>query len=267
MFAQIQGSARIRLEDGTILRVNYDSHNGWPYTPVGRVLVDRKLVAKDEVSMQRIRDWMEANPDAAKDVRRQNKSYVFFRITDLSTEDEAVGGEGVPLVPGRSIAIDRSLHAYGTPFFIDGRSADRQRQSGNEISPAGFRTGHRLGDRRTGARRYLFRRRRRSRAASPAASGIPANSSCCCRANSIRSRLQRDVPLPPERRTGFFAQFNATTHDRSDRGGSPASRGKAGYRAGPRKQSPSENDDPPAFFERRRTRAVDRLRAYDQATA
>ena len=118
LFAQIQGSARIKLEDGTILRVNYDSHNGWPYTPVGRVLIDRKIMTKDEVSMQRIREWMEANPDQAKDVRRQNKSYVFFRITDLSTEDEAVGAEGVPLVPGRSIAVDRSLHIYGTPFFI-----------------------------------------------------------------------------------------------------------------------------------------------------
>jgi membrane-bound lytic murein transglycosylase A len=119
LFAQIQGSARIRLEDGSILRVNYDSHNGWPYTPIGRVLIDRNIMTKDEVSMQRIRDWMEANPDQAKDVRRQNKSYVFFRITDLSTEEEAAGGEGVPLVPGRSIAVDRPLHAYGTPFFIE----------------------------------------------------------------------------------------------------------------------------------------------------
>jgi membrane-bound lytic murein transglycosylase A len=119
LFAQIQGSARIRLEDGAILRVNYDSHNGWPYMPVGRVLVDGKIMTKDQVSMQSIRDWMEANPDQAKEVRRQNKSYVFFRITDLATEDEAVGGEGVELVPGRSIAIDRALHAYGTPFFIE----------------------------------------------------------------------------------------------------------------------------------------------------
>jgi membrane-bound lytic murein transglycosylase A len=118
LFAQIQGSARIRLEDGTILRVNYDSHNGWPYTPVGRVLVDQKLMNKDQVSMQSIRDWMEANPEQAKQVRRQNRSYVFFRITDLATEDEAVGGQGVPLMPGRSIAVDRALHAYGTPFFI-----------------------------------------------------------------------------------------------------------------------------------------------------
>jgi membrane-bound lytic murein transglycosylase A len=118
MFAQIQGSARIRLEDGTILRVNYDSHNGWPYTAVGRALIERKVFTKDELSMQRIRDWMVANPEAAKDVRRTNKSYVFFRITGLGPQDEAVGGQGVPLMPGRSIAIDRALHAYGTPFFI-----------------------------------------------------------------------------------------------------------------------------------------------------
>jgi membrane-bound lytic murein transglycosylase A len=118
LFAQIQGSARIRLEDGSILRVNYDSYNGWPYTPVGRVLIDRGLMTKDEVSMQRIRDWMEANPDQAKEIEQENKSYVFFTITNLSNEDEAVGGEGVPLVPGRSIAIDRALHVYGTPFFI-----------------------------------------------------------------------------------------------------------------------------------------------------
>ncbi len=68
--------------------------------------------------MQSIRDWMEANPDQAKDVRRANKSYVFFRVTDLATEDEAVGAQGVPLMPGRSIAVDHSLHTYGMPFFI-----------------------------------------------------------------------------------------------------------------------------------------------------
>jgi membrane-bound lytic murein transglycosylase A len=119
LFAQIQGSARIRLEDGSILRVNYDSYNGWPYTPIGRVLIDRGIMTKDQVSMQSIRQWMEANPQEADEVRRENKSYVFFRVTDLPNEEGAVGGEGVPLVSGRSIAIDRALHVYGTPFFID----------------------------------------------------------------------------------------------------------------------------------------------------
>jgi membrane-bound lytic murein transglycosylase A len=119
LFAQIQGSARIRLQDGSVLRVNYDSYNGWPYSSVGRVLIDRGLMTKDEVSMQRIRAWMEANPDQARDVRRQNQSYVFFRVMKLGDKDEAMGAQGVPLMAGRSIAVDRALHAYGTPFFIE----------------------------------------------------------------------------------------------------------------------------------------------------
>jgi membrane-bound lytic murein transglycosylase A len=69
--------------------------------------------------MQSIRRWMETHTAEAKDVLRQNKSYVFFRVTGLSNEEEAVGAEGVPLVPGRSIAVDRALHTYGTPFFIN----------------------------------------------------------------------------------------------------------------------------------------------------
>ena len=119
LFAQIEGSARIRLEDGSILRVNYDSYNGWPYTPVGRALLDRGIMTAKEMSMQRIRQWMAANPDEAKEIRRQNNSYVFFRVADLANEEEPMGAEGVPLVPGRSIAVDRLLHAYGTPFFIE----------------------------------------------------------------------------------------------------------------------------------------------------
>jgi peptidoglycan lytic transglycosylase A len=115
---QIQGSARVILEDGTPLRINYDSHNGYPYTAVGRVLIERNLVPREEMSMQRIRDWMAANPDEAPKVRATNRSYIFFRITGLSNEGEPVGAGGVPLAPGRSIAVDK-IHVYGTPFFID----------------------------------------------------------------------------------------------------------------------------------------------------
>jgi membrane-bound lytic murein transglycosylase A len=120
---QIQGSARVRLEDGTMLRLNYDGHNGYPYVPVGRILIERNIIPREEMSMQRIREWMHDNPEAAEEVRRQNRSFVFFRIVGLSDDDEAVGAQGVPLTPGRSIAVDKVLHVYGTPFFIDaGRS-------------------------------------------------------------------------------------------------------------------------------------------------
>jgi membrane-bound lytic murein transglycosylase A len=129
LFAQIQGSARVRFEDGSVLRINYDAHNGFPYTAVGRILIERNIIPKDQMSMQRIRQWMEENPDGAKELRRQNRSYVFFREVQLSDKDEAVGAQGVPLTPGRSIAVDKSLHVYGTPFFIEGELPIESEQS------------------------------------------------------------------------------------------------------------------------------------------
>jgi peptidoglycan lytic transglycosylase A len=116
----IQGSARVILEDGTYLRVNYDSHNGHPYTAVGRVLIERNLIPREEMSMQRIREWMAANRDEAPKIRATNRSYIFFRITGLTNEGEPAGAQGVPLTPLRSIAVDK-IHVYGTPFFIDAK--------------------------------------------------------------------------------------------------------------------------------------------------
>ena len=115
---QIQGSARVRLEDGLMLRINYDSHNGYPYVPVGRVLIERNFIPREEMSMERIRDWMRFNPQDAEEVRRKNRSFVFFRIVGLADDREPVGAQGVRLTPGRSIAVDNVLHVYGTPFFI-----------------------------------------------------------------------------------------------------------------------------------------------------
>jgi membrane-bound lytic murein transglycosylase A len=129
LFTQIQGSARIRLEDGGMLRINYEAHNGFRYTPVGRILIDRGIIPREQMSMQRIRQWMDENPDGAKELRRANRSYVFFRQVDLSEKDEAVGAQGVPLTPGRSIAVDRFLHVYGTPFFIEGELPIESEQS------------------------------------------------------------------------------------------------------------------------------------------
>ncbi|HYI30883.1 MAG TPA: MltA domain-containing protein, partial [Bradyrhizobium sp.] len=121
LFTQIQGSARVRLEDGSTVRINYDAHNGFSYTPVGRILIERNIIPKDQMSMQKIREWMEQNPDGANELRRQNRSYVFFReVMNLSDKDEPSGAQGVPLTPGRSIAVDKALHVYGTPFFIEG---------------------------------------------------------------------------------------------------------------------------------------------------
>jgi membrane-bound lytic murein transglycosylase A len=72
---------------------------------------------------------MDQNPDGANELRRQNRSYVFFREVQLSDKDEAVGAQGVPLTPGRSIAVDKALHVYGTPFFIEGELPIESEQS------------------------------------------------------------------------------------------------------------------------------------------
>lgn len=117
-FIHIQGSARVRLEDGTQLRLNYVAANGHAYTAVGRYLIERNLITREAMSMEAIRQWIYANPDEGRDLMRKNKSYVFFRETGLGDQDEPIGAQGVSLTVGRSIAVDRHLHVYGTPFFI-----------------------------------------------------------------------------------------------------------------------------------------------------
>ena len=98
--------------------------------------------------MQRIREWMDQNPDGAKELRRQNRSYVFFREVQLSDKDEAVGAQGVPLTPGRSIAVDKSLHVYGTPFLSKANCRSSHGGVEDAVPPADDRAGHGIGDNR-----------------------------------------------------------------------------------------------------------------------
>jgi membrane-bound lytic murein transglycosylase A len=118
-FAQIQGSTRVKLDSGQLLRLNYVASNGQRYTPVGKFLIDRGIISKEEMSMDRIRDWMDANPDEGKELRRKNRSFVFFQETALAPHDECIGAQGIPLTAGRSLAVDKKIHVYGTPIWID----------------------------------------------------------------------------------------------------------------------------------------------------
>jgi len=121
MFTQIQGSARLRFPDGSTLRIGYAAHNGHRYVPVGRVMIERGIATREQMSMDFIRAWMADNPEPARDVRRQNRSYVFFRVkSELSAEDGPIGAQGVPVTDWRTIAVDRNVHAYGTPVFVEG---------------------------------------------------------------------------------------------------------------------------------------------------
>lgn len=119
-FAHIQGSARIRLQDGKLLRINYAAQNGHPYFAVGRSLIERGIVPSDEMSMDKIRLFISEHPEEGRELMRMNRSYIFFReLTELGADAEPVGAQGVSLTRDRSIAVDRNLHIYGTPFWID----------------------------------------------------------------------------------------------------------------------------------------------------
>jgi membrane-bound lytic murein transglycosylase A len=120
-FAQIQGSTRVKLDDGELLRLNYIASNGKPYTPVGRLMIDAGLCTPEEMSMDRIRNYMEANPKEGEALRLKNRSFVFFSETPLKPNEEPLGAQGIALTPGRSLAVDPSVHVYGTPIWIDAR--------------------------------------------------------------------------------------------------------------------------------------------------
>ena len=120
-FAQIQGSTRVKLADGELMRLNYIASNGKPYTPVGRLLIDRGVFTPEEMSMDKIRKFMEADPEEGKALREKNRSFVFFSKTKLQAHDECLGAQGIALTPGRSIAVDPSIHVYGTPIWIDAK--------------------------------------------------------------------------------------------------------------------------------------------------
>ncbi|MGE0564784.1 MAG: murein transglycosylase A [Pseudolabrys sp.] len=120
-FAQIQGSTRVKLDTGRTLRLNYVASNGKPYTPVGRILIQDGIISAEEMTMDKIRDYMETNPEKGAELRMKNRSYVFFTERSLELHEEPAGAQGVPLTAGRSIAVDPSIHVYGTPVWIDAK--------------------------------------------------------------------------------------------------------------------------------------------------
>jgi len=123
---QVQGSGRVELTDGRRVRLVYDGRNGLPYTSIGRLLIEAGEIAESEMSLARLKSWLRANDSApggrARALMQRNRSYVFFRLEeDFESADGPIGGAGIPLTPLRSIAVDRSIWPYGTPFWIDAR--------------------------------------------------------------------------------------------------------------------------------------------------
>ncbi|WP_414739674.1 murein transglycosylase A [Methylorubrum extorquens] len=119
---QVQGSGRVRLPDGRGMRVLYDGKNGQPYTSIGKLIVNEGHLPINGLSLERWTAWLRANPDHARRLMRMNASYIFFRTEPVT--DPALGppgAAGVPLSPGRSMAVDGNLWRYGLPFWLEGK--------------------------------------------------------------------------------------------------------------------------------------------------
>jgi membrane-bound lytic murein transglycosylase A len=122
-FLQIQGSGRLRLPDGSVMRIGYAAQNGREYVAIGRLMRDRNIL-QPPISMQRIAEWIRANPDAGRALMRENMSYVFFQEL---TGPGPLGALGRPVTPRVTVAADPRFVPLGAPVLLtgmDNRAAD-----------------------------------------------------------------------------------------------------------------------------------------------
>lgn len=157
-FLQVQGSGRIRLPGGQVLRVGYGAKNGHPYRSIGQELIRRGTHRLQDVSAQSIKAWVRANPVMGAQLLNHNPSYVFFRrLPDLAADKGPIGAMGRSITAGRSVAVDPAFTPLGAPVWVekDGRNPIRRlfiaQDTGGAIKGAQradifFGTGARAGD-------------------------------------------------------------------------------------------------------------------------
>lgn len=118
-FLQVQGSGRVRLPDGAIIRVGFAGTNERDYVSIGRAMVDAGIMTKEEVSLATIRAYLSAHPDEVMGWLHRNPRFVFFRDMGASPDVGPLGALGVPLTPGRSVAVDPDFVPLGLPLWLD----------------------------------------------------------------------------------------------------------------------------------------------------
>lgn len=119
-FIHVQGSARLRLTDGSVMRVGYAGKTGHPYTGIGKLLVERGEGTPEDFTMAGLRSWLTRNPEKRDALFGENRSYIFFReVLEAAPDDGPVGAAGLPLVAGRSLAIDPAHLPYGAFVFVE----------------------------------------------------------------------------------------------------------------------------------------------------
>ena len=121
-FVHVQGSARLRLTDGQVSRIAFDGKSGHLYTSIGRLAVDRGVLAREMAHKDGLETWLKSHPEEGGALMRENRSFIFFRETELADTDGPLGAAGVSLTPGRSLAVDRTLHTFHAPIWVDALS-------------------------------------------------------------------------------------------------------------------------------------------------
>lgn len=128
-FLHVQGSGRIRLPDGDMMRVGYGGKNGHEYSSIGQELVARGIYEPHQVSAQVIRNWVRRNPEAGLDLLWTNDSYVFFReVSEVPAHLGPLGAMNRSITAGRSLAIDPTYVPLGAPVWMERGGADAQNQ-------------------------------------------------------------------------------------------------------------------------------------------
>jgi membrane-bound lytic murein transglycosylase A len=177
-FAHVQGAARLQFPNGSVSRITYAAKAGHAFSGIGRRLIDLGEIAEQDISMDAIRDWLAKNEDRLDEILWTNRSYIFFRCADVrDPELGPIAAAKVPLAPMRSIAVDRLIHTFSSPFYIssvslthltDGRPFQRLMMAldtgsailgparGDIFTGSGEEAGHLAGNVRNDADFYLL---------------------------------------------------------------------------------------------------------------
>ncbi|MEM6602729.1 MAG: MltA domain-containing protein [Pseudomonadota bacterium] len=118
-FLQIQGSGRIVLPDGKMIKAAYADQNGHKYFAIGKYLIEKNYIPREKMSARAIKIWLKNNPQKAQYVMNKNPSYVFFKLKTDRAHEYAKGAAGVPLTPEYSLAVDRKIYPYGLPMWVE----------------------------------------------------------------------------------------------------------------------------------------------------
>ena len=119
-FIHVQGSAKLVLTDGQMMRVTFAAKSGHPYTSVAKVLCARLGIEPSVMTADKLARWMRENPEEIDDLLSNNRSYIFFKkVSDLRDDQGPFAAAKVPLIAGRSLAVDRELHSFGLPFWVE----------------------------------------------------------------------------------------------------------------------------------------------------